>query len=75
MNVRIKYCVPCGYRRHAERLAELFKNDSARASPSKKGTSASSKSGAIISSFSTNARLADSSASSVSAPYQVTKSL
>jgi selT/selW/selH-like putative selenoprotein len=24
MNVRIKYCVPCGYRRHAERLAELF---------------------------------------------------
>lgn len=26
MNVRIKYCVPCGYRRHAERLAELFQN-------------------------------------------------
>jgi selT/selW/selH-like putative selenoprotein len=25
MNVRIKYCVPCGYRHHAERLAETFR--------------------------------------------------
>lgn len=24
MSVRIKYCVPCGYRRRAERLAELI---------------------------------------------------
>ncbi|MBY0586671.1 Rdx family protein [bacterium] len=26
MNIRIKYCVPCGYRKHAERLASLFRS-------------------------------------------------
>jgi selT/selW/selH-like putative selenoprotein len=25
MHVRIKYCVPCGYRSHAERLEKLFR--------------------------------------------------